>query len=211
MARVNLADADKYTGGNSKFFKLEDGDSKKVRILYNSVNEMSNSALSVHELQDQTSKRYATVDCARSEGDPIEMCPYCSRGLKPVMRIVLPLYNIEDKEIQYWKKSGSFANETLLPQLENVEQSGGSIAGQTFIFGRKGKTMQDTKYSVSVDLSTPNDRKTKDDFGTVEDPFTLNMIRPSNFDWESYVNGDSNNKDQNQNIPQATRRTADVF
>ena len=43
MSRVNLADAGKYTGGGGSFFKLEDGEKKNVRFLYNTVQEVMES------------------------------------------------------------------------------------------------------------------------------------------------------------------------
>jgi len=205
MARVNLDDADKYVGGGSSFFKLDDGQKKTVRFLYNTVEEVKNAALVVHEF---TGEKFATIDCSRNPGDPADMCKWCSMGNNPVMRVVLPMFVEEDNEIQYWKKSGSFVQKTLLPVFENLP-TGAPISGQSFIIGRTGKTMKDTVYTCAPNMKAPNDMKTKDQFGEVKDPFEINIIKPNDFDFDPQANAQAG---QNQEpAQQATRRTADVF
>lgn len=204
MARVNLDDADKYSGGGSSFFKLDDGEKKSVRFLYNTLQEVKEAALSVHEF---TGSKYATIDCCRlTTEEPVENCKWCAGGNRAVLRIVIPIFSIEDNEIQYWKRSGSFVNDNLIPLFENLPV-GAPIAGQTFTLSRTGKDWKDTKYQVAPDMRVPNDNKTKDQFGEIKDPFELNIIKPNDFDFEPEVPAQS----QNAQPQQATRRTADVF
>lgn len=204
MARVNLNDADKYTGGGGSFFKLNDGDRKSVRFLFNNVQEVMESALAVHEF---TGDKFATIDCSRNPGDPADMCKWCSMGNNPVMRVVLPLFVEGDNEIQYWKKSGTFVRDTLLPLFENLP-AGAPISGQTFILGRTGKTLKDTKYTCAPDMRVQNDMKTKEQFGDIKDPYDINIIKPYDFDFDPQASAQDNNQAPAQ---QATRRTADVF
>ena len=201
MARVSLNDADKFTGGGSSFFKLEDGEKKSVRFLFNTVQEVVDSALSVHEF---TGNKFATIDCSRTPDESADSCKWCSMGNNPVMRVVLPMYEEGSNEIQYWKKSGTFVKDTLVPLFENLP-AGAPISGQSFIISRTGKTWKDTKYSVAPDMRKMNDMKTKDSFGEVKDPFEINIIRPNDYDF------DPNANDQEPSQQQATRRTADVF
>lgn len=205
MARVNLNDADKYTGGGSSFFKLNDGESKKVRFLYNTVAEIENSALVVHEF---SGKNFATIDCSRNPGDPADMCKWCSMGNNPVMRVVLALYVEDTQEIQYWKKSGKWVNDTIMDLFRNLAP-GAPISGQIFTISRRGKKMQDTVYTVAPVMSIQNDMKTKEQFGEIKDPFEINIIKPNDFDFDPQANAQ---EAQNQEpAQQATRRTADVF
>ena len=202
MGRVSLNDADKYTGGGSSFFKLEDGEKKSVRFLYNTVQELIDSALVVHEF---TGSKFATIDCSRNPDEPVDSCKWCAMGNNPVMRVVLPMYEETTGEIQYWKKSGSFVKDTLLPLFENLPPNV-PISGQSFIVSRTGKTWKDTKYSVAPDMRKMNDMKIKTAFGEVKDPYEINIIKPNDFDFDPNANA------QDQNPPaQATRRTADVF
>ena len=203
MARVNLNDAEKYMGGGGSFFKLEDGESKKVRFLFNSPEEVEESALVVHEY---TGKQFATIDCSRNPGDPLDACKWCASKNNPVMRVVLPLYVEDAKEIQYWKKSGKWVKDTVMELFKNLPE-GAPISGQIFTISRRGKKMQDTVYTVAPDMKIPNDNKKKDEFGEVKDPFDLNIIKPNDYDFDPVANAE----DSNQPTTQSTRRTTDIF
>lgn len=206
MARANLSDVGKYTGGGGSFFKLEDGEKKSVRFLYNTVQEVMASALTVHEF---TGDKFATIDCARlSSEDPVDACKWCAGGNNPVMRVVLPMYDEVSGEIQYWKKSGSWVTDVLVPLFENLP-AGVPISGQSFVISRTGKTFKDTKYQVAPDMKNPNDNKTKDQFGEVKDPFDINIIKPNDYDFDP--NGTVTNNASQGPAQQATRRTADIF
>ena len=204
MSRVNLADAGKYTGGGGSFFKLEDGEKKNVRFLCNTVQEVMESGLLVHEFNGD---KFATIECCRQEGDSLDTCKWCANGSNPVVRVVLPIYDVESGEIQYWKKSATFVTNTLVPAFESIP-SNLPISGQIFTLGRTGKTMTDTKYTAAPNLGAPNDGKRKEEFGEVKDPFSLNMIKPNDFEFETQQT-QSNIGVSNQFT--ATRRTTDVF
>lgn len=199
MARLTAEQADKFLSKGGSFFKLEDGDKKSVRFLYNSIDDIE--YLGVHEFSGQN---FATIDCGRQDGDPMDACKWCAMGNQAVVRVILPILDIESGEIQYWKRSATFVKKTLVPLFENLP-SNAPISGQIFILGRTGKTIQDTTYTVAPDMRIMNDGKTKDQFGEIKDPFEMNMIRPTDYDFDPTPN---NNQ---QVAPQATRRTADVF
>lgn len=203
MSRVNLDDLDKYVGGGSSFFKLNDGDKKNVRFLYNTVEEVKAAAMVVHEF---TGDKFATIDCNRASSEGVEECKWCAMGNNPVMRVILPIYVEDSGEIQYWKKSGSFVKDTLLPMFENLTP-GAPISGQIFILGRTGKTMTDTKYTCAVNMKNPNDMKTKDQFGEVKDPMAINMVKPYDYNFDPMAAP----AQQATASQTAVRRTTDVF
>lgn len=205
MARVSLNDLDKYSRGGGAFFKLEDGEKKSVRFLFNNIDEVVESALLVHEF---TGDKFATIDCNRpDQSQPIGDCKWCAMNNNAVIRIVLPIYEEETQSISYWKKSGAFVKETLLPMFENLP-AGAPISGQSFILSRTGKTWKDTKYSVAPDMRVMNDMKTKEQFGEIKSPYEMNMIRETDYDFDPTP---TNNTQSNTGAPQATRRTTDVF
>lgn len=208
MSKVSLNDIDKFSRGGGSFFKLEDGERKSVRFLYNNVDEVINSPVLVHEF---TGEKFATIDCCRQDGDPMDTCKWCAMGNNPVTRVVLPIYDEESGEIQYWKKSAVFVRDTLMPVFENLP-AGAPISGQIFTIGRTGKTWKDTKYTVAPDLRVMNDMKAKEQFGEIKDPYEMNMIRPNDYDFDPTPSNQSQGANNyQQSIPQATRRTADVF
>lgn len=201
--RVNLNDAGKYVKGGGSFFKLTDGQSKHVRFLYNTVADVENSALIVHEF---TGSNFATIDCCREEGEPLDACKWCASGNGAVTRIVIPMYVVEDNEIQYWKKSGTWVQNNLIETFKTIPSTA-PISGQEFILSRKGSKMQDTVYTIAPNLQSPNDMKAANQFGEVKDPFELNIIKPNDFDF----NPQQNSQPNTNAVPQATRRTTDVF
>ena len=66
--------------------------------------------------------------------------------------------------------------------------------------------MRDTVYTpIPVGA---NDNKTKDQFGEIRDPFELNIIKESDYD---YNPDNSNNNSNNTQPTTSTRRTLDTF
>jgi len=207
MGRVSFNSAKKMTGGSGSFFKLEDGDKKNVRFLYNSAQEVTQDAYMVHEFNGEN---FATIDCSRQEGDALDACKWCAQGHRPVSRVILPLYDVDTNEITYWKKSQTFVENTLLPAFESIPPTS-PISGQIFTIGRTGKTMTDTKYTAAPNLAFPNDGKKKEEFGEIKDPFALNMIKPNDYDFNSQASTQTQAGVGMNNSFTATRRTTDVF
>lgn len=202
---VRLQDLGKTNGGGGSFFKLEEGQSARVRFLFNQVGDVEQVCYYVHKYN--IPGNYATILCSREEGEPIENCKWCSLGNNKVVRGILPLYNEDAQEVQYWTdRSGKFIEETLVSQFVNLPL-GAPIAGQVYIITRKGKGMQ-TTYTVAPDMRTANDNKTKDQFGEVKDAFEINAIKPNDCDYDPQKPVD---QAQEPTQATATRRTADVF
>ena len=201
---IKLDDLGKTSGGGSSFFKLEDGQSKRVRFLFNTVSDVENNAYYVHVF---SGKNFATIACSRGEGEAIDTCKWCSMGNNKVDRVVIPFFLEEENEIQYWTRSGKWVSDTLIPVFTNLPE-GAPISGQSFIISRKGKTMQDTVYTIAPDMRVQNDMKTKEQFGDIKDAFECGAIKPNDYDFDPKGNESNSN---NQQIPQATRRTTDVF
>ena len=202
--RMSWEEGKKVSTGGSSFFKLQDGQSVRVRFLYNTLSEIG--PISVHNIREGAN--FATIDCCRADGDPIDNCKWCAKGDKPVMRVVLPLFNLDNNEIQYWTVSQKRAEELILPALEEIP-SNQPIAGQTFKIKRTGTEMKDTTYSVVAEMGSVNDGKTKETFGEVKDPYEANIIRPNDFEFTN--NQNSNQNTATSNSYTSTRRPNDTF
>lgn len=219
MGRFSFDQMMKHTSnGGSSFFNLKEGEEARVRFLYNVFEDIE--GFTVHEFN--TNGNYATIVCARQEGDPKDACKWCMTDNRPVNRVIIPLFNEDNGEIQYWKRSEQWVKDTMLPQVEEVVKNGAPISSQVYKVKRKGKGL-DTVYSlIAVGGS---DGKKKEEFGEIKDPFAINMIRESDYDFDPYAQP-TNNQNQgfnNQNYnnqgfnngfnpgAQATRRTTDVF
>lgn len=207
--KMTWEQAEHLTGGGNTFFKLQDGQVARVRFLYNVLGEIE--PLCVHSVNQ--GNNYATIDCSRGPGEPMENCKWCASGNNPVSRVVLPLYNMDTNEIQYWVRSATWVKGTLLPCLEEIPQNQ-PISGQTFKIQRIGKTMQDTTYNVRVEMGSQNDMKTKEQFGEVKDAYESNIIKPNDYTFpvNTQLNNTNNtNNFNNNNEFTSTRRTAQIF
>lgn len=205
--RLGWDQAKNLSGGGSSFFKLQDGETARVRFLYNVIGEIEPYA--VHSINQGTN--FATIDCSRGPGEPADVCKWCASGNNPVSRVVLALYNMDSNEIQYWTRSGSWVEGTLLPTLEEIPQNQ-PISGQIFKVKRTGKTMQDTKYNVMAEMGSTNDMQTKDKFGEVKDPFEANIIKPNDYEFPvATANTNSFGNSNTNNGFTSTRRTTEMF
>lgn len=206
MAQVTLDQAEKLSGEGGKFFKLKPDEFKTVRFLWDKWDDVS--ANMVHEISSSNSdgvRTFGTIDCPRVGGDPNTECKYCANGNVAVGRVIIPLYNLDDNKIQYWKRSTSWVAKDLKPVLDEVA-SLPSIANQTFKIKRTGSEMRDTKYTVTAVLNA-SDNRTKADFGVVDDPYKSGMIKK--YGDESQSQGQQNA--QGQNTSYQPRRTTDMF
>lgn len=192
-------------GGNGKFFSLKSGEEKRVRFLYNTKEDIH--MYFVHEF----TAPYATITCSRGEGEDISACKWCSQKSPRVARVIFPLYDIDANEVVYWKRTATFAKTSVVPLLQEIESQNQPMSAQVYKIKRSGDG-KDTIYSV-VPTGQP-DGKTKEQFGEVEDPYDLGMIKETDYDYVPNQNNTntgnnySNNTGFGNNPPQATRRTA---
>lgn len=102
MARFNAAESSNYGGqGGGGFFGIsEDKGVKRVRFLYN--NEEDIEGYSVHRVKIGDKERY--VNCLRTYRDPVDMCPFCRENMNASVKLFIPLYNEDEKQVQIWDR-----------------------------------------------------------------------------------------------------------
>lgn len=189
--------AEKMAGGTSLYFKIEDGETREVRFLYNTLSEIT--PVVVHSINKD--QNYATILCGRSsDQDPIDACKWCASGDKGGMKVVIPIYDVKDNSIVYWIKAGSWVKKTLMAILQQIPE-GQPISGIPFMITRTGKGL-DTTYTVNGKMGAINDMKTKEVFGEIKDIIEAGVVKDT--DYEFPVNTTNNNMT-------STRRTTDVF
>ena len=113
MPRFSYEDADKYgsKGGGANFFQLkQDGETAKVHLLGNDMNDFPGYA--VHRVPVGDSYRY--VNCLREAGAPVSDCPFCAEGSrnkevsKVHAKLFIPLYDCATDEIKIWERGKTF-------------------------------------------------------------------------------------------------------
>lgn len=112
MGRIGFGDLDRFggNGGGGSFFKLvNDKDEAHVRIMLNKLEDLENGFMfSCHMVKVPDSQYDRPVACLRNYNDPVEDCPFCAAGKKPVPKIYIPLYNEDAEEVQIWDRGKGF-------------------------------------------------------------------------------------------------------
>ena len=96
MARFNLDKAEFFGGqGGGGFLSFKHRDTARIRILYNSINDVEGYA--VHSVELNGKKRY--VDCLRGAHEPTRKCPLCRAGYFTEVKYLIPVYDEDIDDI----------------------------------------------------------------------------------------------------------------
>lgn len=149
MARRTIAEAEAISteGGRPfKWFSLKnDGETKKVRILAKSVDDLL--AFSLHPVMIDGRKKY--INCLREDyTSPLKDCPFCESGNKPQTRIFLKLLDIQTGEVYIWDRSSKIIN-----KLRSLERrlNGADLVDAVVEIERNGKpNSTNTTYELYI-------------------------------------------------------------
>ncbi len=107
MGRFSANDIENYgNSAKSSFFRLvNNGDTEKVRFMYNGAEDIEGYA--VHEIEDSDGrKRY--VNCLREYNEPKSKCPFCEANNFQKVKLYLPLYIESTGEVKLWERGKQF-------------------------------------------------------------------------------------------------------
>lgn len=161
MAKFGLGEAENYGGNGAGFFSLkDDGDSKTVRFMYDSLDDIQGYA--VHRININGRNRY--VNCLREYDEPIDNCPLCKARNFQSGKFFFSLYDIEEDTVLLWDR-GKNILKTLIPILSEIK---GTVCGTPITITRHG-VAGDTNTKYSFELGEP-DGCTMEDLPEVSDP-----------------------------------------
>lgn len=147
MARINLNQAGNFTqSGGGGFFSLkDDGDSAKVRFLYEEHDGSDVDFFVVHRVEVNGKERYVNCLAIDDEGAMHkDNCPLCQAGHKTIEKLFLQVYNEDAKEVQTWDRGKNFVK-TILTFINRYK----SLCAQEFEIVRNGKKGdQGTTYTL---------------------------------------------------------------
>lgn len=159
MPRVFVNDVENYGGtGGSGFFGLaNDGDTAKVRFLWNGIDDIS--CYVVHEVEIDGRKRY--VNCLRTYDEPLSKCPMCAAKKFQKIKLYIPIYDIEEDRVKYWERGRKFL-EKIKSVCARYSNDKTPLCSQVFEIERHGKKgSMDTTYEIyaigSADGTTLDD------------------------------------------------------
>lgn len=106
MGRFRADEANNYGGsGGSNFFSLRDnGDTARVRFMYNSMKDVVGYA--IHEVTIDGKRR--PVNCLREYNEPKSKCPLCASGNFQRAKLYIPLFDIDSGEVKIWERGKNF-------------------------------------------------------------------------------------------------------
>ena len=159
MAKINLTDAGKYTQTGSDFFILaDDGDTARVRFLYDDPQGGDMDFYLVHEVEIGGKKRYVSCNAVDDEGRMhTDDCPLCKSGNKAKEKLFLQLYDEETDSIKLWERGKNFVT-----KIVSFLNRYGSLVAQSFDVERRGKK-GDTNTTYEF-YALEKDDKTLEDF-----------------------------------------------
>lgn len=137
----------KSSGGfnDVKFFSLkDDGDKATVKILLRNEQDILKFAKPLHmvEINGYQNK----VLCLNKLGED-DKCECCNAGIKRQLKIMLPLYNVETKQVELWERGIN-----QIKDLQVMLGKYGDLSQHTFEIIRSGKAKsKDTKYTMMYD------------------------------------------------------------
>ena len=141
MAKINIKDSGKYQqNSNSEFFTLkDDGDTARVRFLYDDPDGNDIDYFLVHEVEIDGKRRYVSCNAIDDEGRMhTEDCPLCKSGNKPKEKLFLQLYDEDDQKLKIWERGKNFVGK-IVTYLNRY----GSLVEQMFPLAKDGKHLED--------------------------------------------------------------------
>ena len=162
MARFTADQADHYGGqGGGGYFSLKnDGDTARVRFMYNSVEDIDGMSVHPVKLVSKNGKEYTMdVNCLREYDQPVDDCPFCKAKMYTAARVYIPIWNIDEGRAQIWQRGKTYFSK--LTSLCARYAPNGNFVGNVFEIERNGVAGdQKTTYEIY---------KIEDDNTTLED------------------------------------------
>lgn len=198
--KFNMEKVEDFSPDKPGFFTLKnDGDSARVRILYESIGDVDGHL--VHRVKTRSGS-YVYVDCLRQNyDDPFDLCPLCSskndEHKKTIMKFWVPMYNLDKNEVVLWERGKAFWNNVLYPLM--VEK-GSPFCGHVFIVERHGeaKSMETTYEFVEDGV----DDTVLDDFESIPDALGTAIQDRTFEELENFVRtGDFDGKEAAPELP----------
>lgn len=183
MGRVRYDEIDKYGGqGGAGFFSLkDDGDTARVRFMYNGIDSVE--AYAVHQVEgDDGRKRY--VNCLREYREPLDACPFCRERKPTQVKLFVPIYNVDEDKVQLWERGKKFVQKmtSLCGRYSNSETP---LCAHEFDIERKGKK-GDTSTTYEI-YEVDKDNTTLDDLPDVPNPIGGIILDKSADDMDFYL------------------------
>lgn len=153
MPKVNISNMNNY-GGGGKYKKInylslpEDGSTAEVHFLIDNEDDLNECLYVTHnvKLKSAPKLKYGVrVNCLREYNDPIKNCPFCEAGYQTQISCVLPVYNEETEQVEFWTRGKKEANR-LLRKLSKAKNPFSTYTWELTRIGAPGDQTTDYEY-----------------------------------------------------------------
>lgn len=189
---------DNYSPDQAGYFSLKnDGDSCRVRVLYENINNVEGHCVHKVNLKNDG---FRYVDCLREYSDPLDACPLCSSKVeadrKLITKIWVPLYKVDSGESVLWERGKQFWKNVLYPIM--VEK-GEPFCGHTFTIERHGAANDmNTTYEF---IDDGVDDTVLDDFDEIPNPVGTIILQKTFEELEKFTETRSFDEADSDDIP----------
>ena len=94
--------------------------------------------ISVHKVKLPGSKWDRYVNCLREYNDPMDKCPFCKAGIRTEARLFVPMYNVDDDQVQLWDKGKTMFSK-MSSLCSRYASNGKKLVNSIFEIERNGK------------------------------------------------------------------------
>lgn len=131
MPRITYKEIENYQSGESDFFQLKnDKDTTVVHFLAESADDID--VMVVHKTVVGDKNRY--INCLRTSSDPIDYCPLCASGNKPMVRVFVQMLDLSDNKIKIWDRGAK-----ILHQIDSLARRVRPLYATPIEIERNGK------------------------------------------------------------------------
>lgn len=139
MARVNFNDAATNSGGESEFFKLEDGQVARVQFLISTPDDIP--TYYAHHIDVEGFQYGKDVQCNRTDYEDCD-CELCKMGIRRSTLCMVLMYDLDDQKIKLWQRSKKWVSDKIIPLLNRYD-----LKNTVVEIERHGKKL-DTTYNL---------------------------------------------------------------
>lgn len=171
MARLSIEQVEmRYPSSSTErppYFSIKgDRETKQVRFLYNTINDIYFDI--VHEVT--VNNKTQTIQCLNSDGSNHAGCPLCSNGYDQIVKLYIPVLDLSDNKVKIWTRGKSF-----VAQLQGLAARNNPISGAVIEVMRLGAP-RDSKTQYVLQPIAMNDGRTVEQLG-VQIPDSSCMMR----------------------------------
>lgn len=214
MGRLGIEDYENYgNSSNTSFFSLkDDGDVARVRFMYNSAQDIVGFA--AHKIKIDDRDRF--VNCLREYNEPVDKCPFCAAHNFQTVKLYVPLYNEDTKEVQLWERGKKFFGK-LGSLCARYSKADVPFVAYQFEIERNGKKGdKETTYEIYRTDDEP-DNTTLEDLPEIPNPLGTILMDKTAEEMRYFLENEEfpenspsvsrGNRREREEEPQPTRRT----